>query len=117
MPVTGAEIDREFWDKLGERKKMRSPDFEPNLGKVIETLRHDYPRFFLSAPDLTIYTRDIEVRDPSGVRLRGKIIYKQFFAMLRLINVVAFDETAMNYCIYYDWAKQEINVHWNVKLW
>ena len=46
---------------------MRSDDFEPNLGKVIETLKKDYPLIFFKPLDYDIYIDDIEVSDPTGI--------------------------------------------------
>lgn len=52
-------------EKRGEaRTDGRSPDFEVNLGRVISTLRNDYPRLFFDAPSFDIFTEDIELRDP-----------------------------------------------------
>lgn len=47
-----------------ERDDGKSPDFEVNLGKVISTLREDYPRIFFDPPSFDIYTEEIELRDP-----------------------------------------------------
>lgn len=101
-----------------QRKKLnRSPDFEANVGKVIDTLMKDYRDFFHRVPNFDIYTNDIKVMDPSGVRLNGKLFYKQFFAMLRLVKTVALDRTLINYKVSYDWAEQEVKVQWNLKIW
>merc|ERR1711988_1403833 len=97
--------------------RNRSPDFEPNVGKVIDTLMKDYRDLFHRVPNFDIYTNDIKVMDPSGVRLNGKLFYKQFFAMLRLVKTVALDRTLINYKVSYDWAEQEVKVQWNLKIW
>lgn len=51
-------------DGQRERDDGKSPDFEVNLGKVISTLREDYPRIFFDPPSFDIYTEEIELRDP-----------------------------------------------------
>lgn len=51
-------------DGKRERDDGKSPDFEVNLGKVISTLREDYPRIFFDPPSFDIYTEEIELRDP-----------------------------------------------------
>ena len=56
-------------DKTIKGKKklsMRSEDFEPNLGKVIDTLNKDYPVLFEKPPDFSIYIDEIEITDPTG---------------------------------------------------
>lgn len=47
-----------------ERDDGKSPDFEVNLGKVISTLRADYPRILSEPPSFDIFTEEIELRDP-----------------------------------------------------
>lgn len=39
-------------------------DFNLNVGKVIDTLKRDYPRMFEEPLDFDIYTPDIQLRDP-----------------------------------------------------
>ncbi|CAN0422501.1 unnamed protein product [Ectocarpus sp. 12 AP-2014] len=59
-------IARDGTEDLGmrERDDGKSPDFEVNLGKVISTLREDYPRIFFDPPAFDIFTEEIELRDP-----------------------------------------------------
>jgi hypothetical protein len=47
--------------------KLKGEDFEPNLGKVIDTLNTDYPLLFFKPKDYSIYIDDIEVTDPTGI--------------------------------------------------
>lgn len=47
-----------------ERDDGKSPDFEVNLGRVISTLREDYPRILFDPPVFDIFTDEIELRDP-----------------------------------------------------
>lgn len=70
-------MDQETYDKKypkGKGKvldkknyKLKGPDFEPNLGKVIDTLNTDYPLLFFKPKDYSIYIDDIEVTDPTGI--------------------------------------------------
>lgn len=46
------------------RDDGKSPNFEVNLGRVISTLREDYPRILFDPPSFDIYTEEIELRDP-----------------------------------------------------
>lgn len=114
---TNVQRQIDIFKELKRKKVNRSPDFEANVGKVIDTLMKDYRDFFHRVPNFDIYTNDIKVMDPSGVRLNGKLFYKQFFAMLRLVKTVALDRTLINYKVSYDWAEQEVKVQWNLKIW
>ena len=62
-PIDGEDPLRRPKKKL----KLRSDDFEPNLGKVIDTLNSDYPLLFYKPLDYSIYIKDIEVTDPTGI--------------------------------------------------
>jgi hypothetical protein len=114
---TEVQKQMDIFRELGKNRRNRSPDFEPNVGKVIDTLMKDYRDLFHRVPNFDIYTNDIRVMDPSGVRLNGKLFYKQFFAMLRLVKTVALDRTLINYKVSYDWVDQEVKVQWNLKIW
>lgn len=53
----------------GEKKERSNSDkddsdFNLNVGRVIETLRQDYPRLFFEPLDFDIYTPDMQLRDP-----------------------------------------------------
>lgn len=55
----------------GEFSKQRRNDdeeglqeFNMNVGRVIDTLRRDYPRMFFEPLDYDIYSPDLELRDP-----------------------------------------------------
>ena len=50
-----------------KKMKLRSDDFEPNLGKVIDTLNKDYPLIFIKPLDYSIYIDQIEICDPTGI--------------------------------------------------
>lgn len=65
-------VDPNYSAKEGKKKdkkgvSMKGPDFEPNLGKVIDTLNTDYPVLFYKPLDYSIYIEDIEVTDPTGI--------------------------------------------------
>jgi hypothetical protein len=49
-------------------------------------LRRDYPRLFTERPDMSIYTDNIELHDPSGKRLAGKKQYERVFDALRFLR-------------------------------
>ena len=65
---TGDEPDPNYDSKYKSKKlKMRSEDYEINLGKVIDTLNSDYPLIFQKPLDYSIYIDQIEVSDPVGI--------------------------------------------------
>lgn len=68
-------IARDGTEDLGmrERDDGKSPDFEVNLGKVISTLREDYPRIFFDPPSFDIFTEEIELRDPVRKNIVGDV--------------------------------------------
>ena len=58
-------------DGRRERDDGKSPDFEVNLGRVISTLREDYPRILTDPPSFDIFTDEIELRDPVRRKVCG----------------------------------------------
>ena len=67
--------------------EQRGPSvFKLNQGRAIDVLRHDYPRLFTERPDMSIFTNNIELHDPSGKRLAGKKQYERVFDALRFLR-------------------------------
>lgn len=67
--------------------EQRGPSvFKLNQGRAIDVLRHDYPRLFTERPDMSIFTDNIELHDPSGKRLAGKKQYERVFDALRFLR-------------------------------
>lgn len=99
---------------LNERKR----EFEMNLGKAIDTLRKDYPEMLTRSPDFTIYDRDIEVVDPSGVTLHSLQSYKTSFRFLHMVIKVFYcpEQSGLTYRLVYDCARKNIRVSWNAYL-
>ena len=79
-PLIKDDFDQEAYNKKyskeKKRSKIRSDDFEPNLGKVIDTLNTDYPLLWFKPLDYSIYIKDIEVTDPTGIAFQGIGVYK-----------------------------------------
>ncbi|CAM9702165.1 unnamed protein product, partial [Choristocarpus tenellus] len=99
------------------RRKLddgRGPDFEINLGKVIESLRQDFPLFFLEPPNFDIYTKEIVLCDPTGVVLTGLNTYKRLFATLRFFKQVLMKDVQSRFRVTYDWSKQQVRMNWNM---
>jgi len=93
----------------------RPSEFELNQGRVIDTLRYDYPRLFVDKPDLSIFREDVELRDESGgVRLRGKRAYSKVFDMLRFLRRTGMSDAEVTYHIFVNDAT--IRMRWSAKL-
>jgi len=83
-------LEEDPYKKPKKKLKLRSDDFEPNLGKVIDTLNSDYPLLFIKPLDYSIYIKDIEVTDPTGIAFQGINIYKNLFTALRFFAKTIF---------------------------
>ena len=66
-------------NKKKKKSSFVSEDFDLNKGKVIDTLKKDYPEIFTTPLDFSIYDNDLEVSDPNGVEFRGLKNYKNLF--------------------------------------
>lgn len=65
-----------------------------NVGQAIDTLREDIPVMFSKPPDLSIFSDDVRVSDPSGEKLKGKALYSQMYRVVRGLASVALQETS-----------------------
>eukprot|EP00978_Attheya_sp_CCMP212_P048241 scaffold491363_cov39-Attheya_sp.AAC.1 len=93
-------------------------EFEMKLGKAVDTLRKDYPAMLTKNPDYTIYHGDLEVVDPSGVKLHGLKNYKNAFMLIHaVINLFYCPERSLlTFRLVYDHARNNIRVSWNAEL-
>ncbi|CAM9241888.1 unnamed protein product, partial [Phaeothamnion confervicola] len=82
--------------------------------QVIDTLRTDYPTLFYEPLDFGIYTKDIEIRDPTGVAFRGINTYRRLFAVLRFFRQVLLESAQTSFKLTYDWQHQAVRVTWHV---
>jgi hypothetical protein len=90
-------------------------EYQLNLGKAIDTLRVDHPRLFTHAPDLSIFTPDVQLHDTTGVRLRGKAQYERVFGMLRFIKRAALQHVELTHRMVVH--EQTIRMRWTSKVW
>lgn len=94
---------------LPDSQQQQQQAFEIHLGRAIDTLRTDYPTLLTHNPDWKIYSDDIEVIDPSGVKMSGLGNYRRAFYFVH--GVVSWF-----YCgersgltsvrVAYDWARK-----------
>lgn len=90
-------------------------EFELNLGRVVDVLRTDYPNFFTQEPDMSIYTDDIELHDPSGMRLHGRKQYRSVFQMLRFLRRTTMQDAELTYRLVV--TERTVRVRWSAKMW
>jgi len=103
---------------LSEPPNEKRQQFELKLGKVLDTLKKDYPDILTVDPDFSIYDEDIEVIDPAGVKLHSLTNYKGFFRLLHTVVSLFYcpQKSGIVFRQSYDWARKNIRVSWNVVL-
>ena len=84
-------------------------EFETNLGRAVDSLRHDYPELLTRDPNWDVYHPNIEAIDPTGVRMTGLENYKMAFGFVH--GVVRWfyceDRSGMTSVrVGYDWARK-----------
>jgi hypothetical protein len=93
-------------------------EFELRVGRALDILRSDYPDILTKQPNFNIYSNDIEVVDPSGVKVHGISAYKNSFrilhALVRFIYCPARSSLTFRMC--FDKARQNIRIHWNAEV-
>jgi len=99
----------------GQKQSDDKREFELGLGKAMDTLRKDYPDMLKALPDFSIYHDDIEVVDPSGLRLHNLNRYKASFRFLHGMLNFFYDSklSMLTFKIIYDVSRQDIRVSWN----
>jgi len=96
-------------------KQNSKEEFELHVGKALDTLRSDYPNLLTTLPDLSIYDRNIEIVDPSGVTVHGLKTYQNSFRLMQ--GLVRFlycpGRSTMSFRMCFDKARRNIRIHWN----
>ena len=90
-------------------------EFELHVGRALDTLREDYPSILTTCPDLSIYDRNIEVVDPSGVKVHGLKTYQNSFRLLHALVKFLYcpSQSTMSFRMCFDKARRNIRIHWN----
>lgn len=93
-------------------------EFELQVGHAMDTLRDDYPHILTKNPDYSIYDSQLELVDPSGVRLHGVKNYKNVFRLLHAIVGIFYcpDRSGLTFRMCFDKARQNIRIHWNAQV-
>lgn len=79
---------------LMNKQNLDAQLFNVNVGFAIDTLRTDIPEVLTKSPDLSIFSEDVRVSDPSGEKFRGKALYSQMYRAVRGLASVALKETS-----------------------
>ena len=94
----------------------QSSDFELNLGRAVDVLRHDYPRLLITPPDLSIYDAErICLVHQGRKRLCGLKKYSKLFDALRFLHSTCMSESQVTHRLVY--ADAKIRVRWSAALW
>ena len=97
-------------------KNSRGPsEYQLNLGKLVDTLRSDYPQLFVAPQDLSLFVDAVELHGPSGQRLSGKGQYTAVLDLLRFSRRVAMQDAELTHRITID--GRSVRVRWSAKLW
>jgi hypothetical protein len=93
-------------------------EFELSVGHAMDTLRDDYPQILTKNPDYSIYDSELELVDPSGVRLHGVKNYKNVFRLLHAIVGIFYcpERSGLTFRMCFDKARQNIRIHWNAQV-
>jgi hypothetical protein len=93
-------------------------EFEMNLGRAVDILKHDYPDILTEPPDYSIYDPNLEIIDPAGVKLHGLKNYRNAFRLVHTIVNLFYcpERSLLTYRLVYDWARNCIRVSWNAEV-
>ncbi|KAA8497356.1 hypothetical protein FVE85_1085 [Porphyridium purpureum] len=93
----------------------RGPDFNANVGKLIETLRDDYPCLLERAPNLDMFTEDVILREHLTADLHGKNKYWAFFWALRAHMRLMFREPRVEILnLFFDDMDMSVQLRWRL---
>ena len=90
--------------------------FKLNQGRAIDTLRQDYPCLWTHAPDLSIFTDDVEFHDATGKkRVAGIQRYERLFDTMRFVRRTFVADSQVSYRLVV--TGESIRVRWTAKLY
>ncbi|KAL7558778.1 hypothetical protein ACA910_018282 [Epithemia clementina (nom. ined.)] len=106
-------------NKNNNNHRCNELEFEMHVGKAMDTLRKDYADVFVKAPDFSIYCKEMEFVDPSGVHVNGLRSYQNAHRLLHTIIKFLYcpeksSITSARMC--YDPVKHNIRVSWNAEV-
>ena len=112
--LQSARLTRQRYDALQIEGTNRRPptEYELNRGKAIDALNADATRFADAELDWSIYSEQIQLADPTGVRARGLANYKRFFQLVRLFRSLMVDDVSVRHRLRVDDANGRIVICW-----
>lgn len=101
-----------------EKDAQVEDTFEIHVGRALDTLKKDYPSMLTDSPDFSIFDKELEVIDPTGVKLHGLKAYKNAFRLIHGILQVFYcpERSGLTFRMCYDTARQSIRVSWNAEV-
>jgi len=94
-------------------------EFEMQVGRAMDTLRNDYPDFLhCKDPDYSIYSRDLELIDPSGVHVHGLKNYQNAIHIVHTLVGIFYcpQLSTVQFRMCFDSARQNIRISWNAEV-
>ena len=95
-------------------------EYDLNVGRLIDALRHDYPRMLVAEPDLSLFVDEVQLHFASGsgpaATFRGKQAYRTALKTIRSAHrMIAADEAEIGHrMVISDGA---VRVRWTARLW
>ena len=99
-----------------ENLNNESQEYILSLGKTLDILDTDYQKIFKQIPNFDIYTEDITLRDPSGIRLQGLPVYKSLIEMIHNIANLFIRDCFIDYRLLYRPERKKIEVNWKLEI-
>jgi hypothetical protein len=78
----------DYFGSLNQNEQELKRRYNMNVGRAIDTLRHDIPLLFKQAPRLDVFTTDIKLMDPKGTICSGKYAYSILLNSLRIAKAL-----------------------------
>ena len=94
-------------------------EFDLHVGKALDTLRKDYKELLERPPDYSLYCKDMELVDPSGVTVHGIRSYQNAYRLLHAILKFFYcpEKSSMTSVrMYFDPVKRCIRISWNAEI-
>ena len=94
----------------------KNQEYTKNLGKTLDILDMDYQNIFKQIPNFDIYTENITLRDPSGIRLQGLPVYKNLIEMVYNFANLFIKDCFIDYHLTYRPETKKAQINWKLKI-
>ena len=114
VPFVAGILSSPPWTSGGLQCRTASV-FQLNQGRAIDTLRQDYPLLWTHAPDLSIFTDNVELHDATGrTRVSGLPQYERLFDAMRFVRRTFLADSQVSYRLVV--MGESIRVRWTARL-